>query len=252
MNIKERREKFQSAKVMSTDAKFEKEDSHFQEIFPDLIIQEEDDANEILRSVQEIASSSQSYSSDSSSEEEKKEFKEENRPKPVYRKSKVRKSILKSQILTHKRQSKQSKGFNKNMKKVKTLGDEGRLPIRRPSNADAIMKQTTFNKGQNRFSILNSHNEEIGKNDFRDDKNDLDYITVEEHGDKEDLNSFLSRSLFTNKFQLVWAFLLFLAHTYHLLALFYYLGLSSFPKEETLSFQIFFEFVLIIDLILRF
>ena len=73
----------------------------------------------------------------------------------------------------------------------------------------------------------------------------------QEDSDIEDLNSFLSRSIFTNKFQILWAILLFLTHTYNMLAFWWYLGISNFPKGELLAMQIFFEFVMIIDFIIR-
>lgn len=140
-----------------------------------------------------------------------------------------------------------------NFRKIKTEV-EGRLPIRRPSvieQGSTKTKLSPFNKPSNSFALLGKPKEELMNNDQKDEKNDLDYIAHNENEDREDLNSFLSRSLFTNKFQLVWALVLFLAHTYHVLALFYYLGIPDFPSGGILALQIFMEAVLIIDLTLR-
>ena len=76
-------------------------------------------------------------------------------------------------------------------------------------------------------------------------------MNYQEDSDIEDLNSFLSRSIFTNKFQIIWAVLLFLTHTYNMLSFWWYLGITSFPTEELLALQIFFEFIMIVDYVLR-
>ena len=130
------------------------------------------------------------------------------------------------------------------------------LKVGFPFKGQATQKQwckhlLLINK-RNSLALLSRNKEQILNSDFKDNKTELDYITAEENGDKEDLNSFLSRSLFSNKFQLVWAFTLWVAHTYHLVYWFFYLGISDFPTNEGLGIQIFFEMIVIIDFIIRF
>ncbi|CAI2367549.1 unnamed protein product [Moneuplotes crassus] len=252
----ERRKKFLHFEAASEAIQLQKAANDDSDPFPEIEIEEE--KNPILRSMDEISSSSQDYSSDSS--EEEKEFHiRDAQDKPRYRKSKVRRSILKSQYLTNKRQSRGSKylGSRKNSKNLNKnfeikAGPEGRLPIRRPSNADILLKQNIFNEQKSNLSVLSRVKNQILHPDKREEKGELDYIAVDENRDKEDLNSFLSRSLLTNKFQLVWAFILFIAHTYNLVVLFYYLGIPDFPQDVMLGLQNFFEFILIIDIALRF
>lgn len=128
---------------------------------------------------------------------------------------------------------------------------EGRLPIRRPSGINQMINNSPFINKHNRLLILSKSKGEQDTETKEENKGELDYIGDDESGDREDINSFLSRSLFTNKFQLVWALTLFITHTYHLLAIFWYLGLSDYPTNELLALQIIFEFILIIDFILR-
>ena len=139
----------QDFKSASDSEEIKNEQKHFQEMFPGLVIEEEEE-NEIMKFGNEISSPSQSFSS-SSSEEEKKVSTEDNKPR--YRKSKVRKSILKSNFLTNKRQTRGSHFDSKaRYPKSSTLDlngkqmPEGRLPIRRPSNAEAMMQASPFNK----------------------------------------------------------------------------------------------------------
>jgi len=134
---------------------------------------------------------------------------------------------------------------------------EGRLPIRRPSEVQPMMQAsnlvpfaTTAKKGS--FGKEKREEDEAFKSDSKDDKTELDAIVDKQNEDREDLNSFLSRSIFTNKFQVFWAIVLFLTHTYHLLALFWYLGLPDFPEDELLALQTFFEMVLILDILIRY
>lgn len=128
---------------------------------------------------------------------------------------------------------------------------EGRLPIRRPSGINQMISSSPFINKHNQLLILGKNKGDQDADNKEEGKGELDYIGADESGDREDINSFLSRSLFTNKFQLVWALTLFIAHTYHLLAIFWYLGLPDYPENELLALQIIFEFVLIIDFVLR-
>jgi hypothetical protein len=234
------------------------EQKQFQEAFPELVDEEDIEGNNILHSDGGVSSFSESSSDSSSDSEEEKDPKivDPINKKPKAYRPRVRKSILKSQLLTNRRQS------NNKQSSYSTLGKdkfnrfkndvEGRLPIRRPSGVSQMVNNSHFtSKNKNKLAILGKTQEELDEHLKEESKGELDYIGADENGDREDLNSFLSRSLFTNKFQLVWALTLFIAHTYHFLVLFYYLGIAEFPSNATLALQLIFEFVLIFDFILR-
>ena len=62
----------------------------------------------------------------------------------------------------------------------------------------------------------------------------------------------MSKSIFSNKFQLIWVLNLTSCHTYHILSTFYFLGISDFPQNGWLTLQLYAEFIVILDLIMRF
>jgi hypothetical protein len=231
----------------------------------------EHNSSHIKSSLSQSYSESSQSSSSSSGEEEKRQWGDTPPEfadpaiisKPSKQKSKTHKSILKSAFLTNKRNSKynnefESKGKSMVMpevsgsfRKIKTVV-EGRLPIRRPSAVDPSVMGNKLNQNHAQLPILARTMPKTNtQEDSKEDKGELEYINHNEDSDIEDLNSFLSRSVFTNKFQIVWSILLFLSHTYHMLSFWYYLGIVGFPENELLALQLFFEFVLVIDFVLR-
>ena len=62
----------------------------------------------------------------------------------------------------------------------------------------------------------------------------------------------MSKSVFSNKFQLFWVLNISFCHTYHILSAFYFLGISDFPQDGWLILQLYCELAIILDLILRF
>ena len=229
--------------------------------FPNLEFEESKIPELRRKSLNEISSESYS-SSETSSEEEEKAIPNNVHVKPngefnKHSRRKARKSILKSQLLTTKRESKYKSTLftpskaSGNLQKFKTE-TEGRLPIRRPSVMPHILEAAAgapaFMTKDSNLTMLKPPNEDIVGGGSKEEKGELDYISSSnEEENREDLNSFLSRSLFTNKFQVVWSILLFLAHSYNLLSLFWYLGLPDFPSNELLALQTFIEMLLIID-----
>lgn len=216
--------------------------------------------NQVIKAGLLASSSIESESLSAISEEEKgesnqtpPEFEDGEKRTSVY--NNTRKSILKSAYLTNKRQS----HFHKNklsfmqpseegsLRKSKTEV-EGRLPIRRPSQVDPSVMQKDRRATENNLSIFSKIK---SKNHTEDEKGELEYINNHEDSDIEDLNSFLSKSLLTNKFQIIWAVVLFLTHTYNMLSFWYYAGIIGYPKGELLALQLFFEFIMIIDFIFR-
>ena len=80
----------------------------------------------------------------------------------------------------------------------------------------------------------------------------MKHCTWEDNEDYEDLYSFMSKSVFSNKFQLFWVLNISFCHIYHVLSAFYFLGISDFPQNGWLILQLYAELVVILDLILRF
>ena len=62
----------------------------------------------------------------------------------------------------------------------------------------------------------------------------------------------MSKSIFSNKFQLIWVLNITFCHTYHILSTFYFIGISDFPQNGWLTLQLYAELIVIIDLIMRF
>lgn len=145
----ERKENFHDNKFSSMVYPTSKEENKGEEfdLFSPLEVPNQEGVNNRRKSAQAASSFSSSYYSSSSSEEEKHvEFDERdsNESENQVRGGNFRKSILKSQFLTNKRESKfQSSIMDKSnlvpqtrtsgtFRKIKTEV-EGRLPIRRPS-----------------------------------------------------------------------------------------------------------------------
>jgi hypothetical protein len=117
-----------------------------------------------------------------------------------------------------------------------------------PNILESCAGGSNFITKDKNLPTLKTPKEDIVVGNTKEEKGELDYISSSnEEENREDLNSFLSRSLFTNKFQVVWSIFLFIAHSYNLLALFWYLGLPDFPSNELLALQTFIEMFLIID-----
>lgn len=254
MNYHITRDQIKNIKAVSDARGFITENRQFQDMFPEPIIEEKDEINYALNSEGDVQSFSESSSSSSSEEEKKMESDDPLKSKPKMKKLNYRNSILKSKLLTNKRQSFIKNSFDKkgsNKLRKFSTDVEGRLPIRRPSGINKMLDLPNFNPKINKVTSFNINNEELDDEAKEQENDELDNTELHESGDKEALESFLSRSLFSNKFQVVWATTLFVAHTYHLLAIFWYLSFSDFPKTELLFFQIMFEFILVIDIILR-
>lgn len=62
----------------------------------------------------------------------------------------------------------------------------------------------------------------------------------------------MSKSIFSNKFQLIWVINIAFCHTYHILSAFYFLGISDFPQNGWLGLQMYTELIVILDLLMRF
>lgn len=138
-------------------------------------------------------------------------------------------------------------------KKSSTKTSGLRLPIRLPSHVDQTFVNKNLNSiKQSRGNLLKLNKQSEKESEERDDsESDSSTETEEEEKALEYFDSFISKSLFTSKFQIIWSLVLFLAHTYHMLAFWYYLGITNYPKGYLLGMQMFFEFFLLIDYLLR-
>lgn len=126
------------------------------------------------------------------------------------------------------------------------------MPIRRPSVIDPILdsKVSSFSKQKTSVNLKG----ELKEDNFLDNKDDrveVKNIDPTDNEDKEVIDSFVSRSLLSNKLQLLWAPILAFTHAYHIVVTFYYLAIDDYPKNELYALQCFCEFVLIFDLIMK-
>lgn len=113
MSIHSKRARFLNFKAASSAVEANAVQRQFEDIFPDIVIAENDEEDRSLQSAGNVKSISESFSSSYDSEEEKKlDAFEANQNVARIRKAKYRKSILKSQILTNKRQSVIKQSFN--------------------------------------------------------------------------------------------------------------------------------------------
>lgn len=167
----------------------------------------------------------------------------------------IKNSIIKSKLLTNQRTHKFDKVNNfadlesgQSSPRRNTTALKDRLPVRHPSKVD-------FSQIKNRLNSKTLSLKDLAQSRFskslHSDMRSFEYMKAHSKSDHEDLNSFVSKSLYTNRFQIVWAAMLFLAHTYNMVTIWYYLGINTFPSGVLLVIQILFEFILIIDFVLR-
>ena len=63
----------------------------------------------------------------------------------------------------------------------------------------------------------------------------------------DDMDSFMTKSVLANKFQLLWVATITFWHTYHILSAFYFLGISDFPQGGWFLLQLLAEWIVIWD-----
>jgi hypothetical protein len=139
--------------------------------------------------------------------------------------------------------------FKSSMKILKSDCSSGRVPIRLPSHIDeTYVNKNSSTKKTPQINLMKLEKQSPNNGGKRSEGESSSESINKNH---EYFKSFLSKSLFTSKFQIFWTIILFLAHTYHMLAFWYYLAIVNYPKGYLLGMQTFFEFFLLIDFLMR-